>query len=223
MHWLFNSIFGNTLNKYLRNFYKISKHPVLKRRLRHFILNRVTLKLFNNIILNNIARFGHKRAQRCTKFLSTTLYVFTTMYDIQQHQRIYKYTCIHLLSTIRGFKVNLTVTRWDALDDKLSNLLGNYYTNDNISFYRYIVKEYRKLFNLQQTRSLLTLSAKKRSLFVSLTMNGTCLFTLSTGMFYEDIYKHTISKKQRLELLEYRRGLKRKERKQYNRKRRVYN
>jgi len=60
-----------------------------------------------------------------------------------------------------------------------------------------------------------------RRLFISLVVGRKCMFTLSTGMFYVDIYKHTLVKRDRLALLEYRRSLKRKERKQYNRTKQV--
>jgi hypothetical protein len=49
------------------------------------------------------------------------------------------------------------------------------------------------------------------------------MFNLSAGLFYSDYNKHFIAKADRHEQLAYRRKLKHRARKQFNKKKKVYN
>lgn len=68
----------------------------------------------------------------------------------------------------------------------------------------------------------ITFRVKRRSLFISLFAKKKCVFTVSNGMFYADLYAYALPKNVKAEKLAYRRSLKRKERKQFNRKKQVH-
>lgn len=125
-----------------------------------------------------------------------------------------------VLDNLRNFKlIKGTGINYTKLCSTLLNPYTKQITKNTISgFFKYL-DNVRNMFNMY---GRLTFRVRGRSLFIAMHLAKKCVFTLSPGMFYGDLYAFHLPKQEKADNLKYRRGLKRKDRKQFNRKNKVH-
>lgn len=245
---IYNKVYTNKalLNKYKllylikRNFNSLLKHiPIniaqqISNRLMQFIL-------FKNLNFENLQELNNVDLLKLYLNVNTKLKSTKSLFYLLSRVKLnlllantgvmsYRYTnpilyLNHILDTCNYIYIklliqyiNLNIENRKLITNSIIKLLMPYHhIKTSKLLYNFIYRTYTN-FRTKQNTSLLTFNSRFKNLFVGLQFNKRCLLTLSSGMFYSDLYKYTISKHKKKELLEYRRNLKHHARKQYNRK-----